>query len=173
MDNFLNPFKVLGIIGFKSDTIAADFGCSSGGFTIPLAKKLKHGFVYALDIQKEPLSFLKGVANHENINNILTMQCNLEEPKGSKLKDSSLDFVVLANVLFQVKKRSAIISEAARVLKNNRRLLVIDWHRFGPKNKVSPEKITEMANRKGLFLERKVEVGPYHFGLIFNNEKTL
>ncbi|MDP2909842.1 MAG: class I SAM-dependent methyltransferase, partial [bacterium] len=57
---FLNPKTVLEQLNLKADMAAAEFGCGSGGFTIPLAKKLDEGIIYAIDIQAEPLSALKG-----------------------------------------------------------------------------------------------------------------
>ena len=47
--------------------IAADFGCGSGGWAIPLAKKLEEGKVYAIDILEEPLSALRARAKLEKI----------------------------------------------------------------------------------------------------------
>ena len=67
MDNFLNPEEVLDQLDLKVNMVAAEFGCGSGGFAIPLAKKLDEGLVYAIDIQESPLSALKSMALVENI----------------------------------------------------------------------------------------------------------
>ncbi|GAH20696.1 unnamed protein product, partial [marine sediment metagenome] len=40
---FLNPSEVLKQLKLKKDMIAADFGCGSGGWALPLAKKLEEG----------------------------------------------------------------------------------------------------------------------------------
>ena len=47
--------------------IAADFGSGSGGWVIPLAKILTKGKVWAIDVQDEMLSALKGRADAEKI----------------------------------------------------------------------------------------------------------
>ncbi len=127
MDSFLNPEEVLDQLELKLDMVAAEFGCGSGGFAFPLAKRLEDGLVYAIDIQQAPLSALKSRALLENVVNIIVIRSDLEKPKGSTLTEFSLDLVLIPNVLFQVDNKDAIISEASRVLKNKGRLVVIDW----------------------------------------------
>ena len=58
---FINPEDVIGKLNLKDNMIAADFGCGSGGFTVPLARELDEGLVYGLDIQVEPLSALAAI----------------------------------------------------------------------------------------------------------------
>lgn len=173
-DEFIDPEKVLDELALKPDMIAADFGCGSGGFTIPLAKRLEEGLVYALDVQKQPLSFLRARYLSENIKNIKDIHCNLEKEKGSTLQDSFLDLVVIANTLFQVEDKTVIISEAVRVLKEKGRLLIVDWipekMQGSQAGKISAQEIKNIAKQTGLKLEKEFKAGEYHYGLIF--EKT-
>ena len=115
MVDFLNPNEVLNQLELREDMIAADFGCGSGGWVIPLAKKLEEGKVYAIDILEESLSALKSKAQLEKVSNIETVRVDLE--KGSGLGDSSLDLVLATNLLFQVENKNAIMGEIKRVLK--------------------------------------------------------
>jgi ubiquinone/menaquinone biosynthesis C-methylase UbiE len=168
--SFLNPEEVLDQLELRPDMVVAEFGCGSGGFTIPLAKRVEEGLVYSLDIQKAPLSALKSRALLENITNIRAICSDLEKPKGSTLVESSVDLVFIPNMLFQTKDKSAIISEAKRILKNKGELVIIDWlpkAAQGPeKGRVSPDKIKEVAEKLGFKLEKEFEAGKYHFGLI-------
>ena len=151
--------------------VAAEFGCGSGGFAIPLAKRLDEGLVYAIDIQQDPLSALKSRTLIENIISIKIIRSDLEKPRGSTLTSDSLDLVFIPNVLFQVKDKSAIISEAERVLKSKGKLVVIDWlpkASQGPeKGRVPPEKVKDIAKNTGFKLEKEFEAGKYHYGLLF------
>ena len=174
MTNFLKPEEILNFLKLKSNMKAGEFGCGAGGFVIPLAKKLDEGKVYALDIQPEPLSALEGKAKMAGLSNIETIQCDLEEPKGSTLPDSCLDLVIIANVLFQVENESAFLSEAKRVLKEEGKILVIDWKEtapFGPEGeRVNPEEIKKIAEDLGLKLETEFSASAYHYGLIFSKK---
>ena len=76
MPEFLKVDEVLSNLDIKEDMLVAEFGCGSAVFTIALAKKLSKGKVYALDIQEEKLSALKGKMSHENINNFDIILCD-------------------------------------------------------------------------------------------------
>jgi len=169
--SFLNPEEILDDFELSPDMVAAEFGCGSGGFAVPLAKRLDEGLVYAIDIQESPLSALKSRALLENITNIRIIRFDLEKPKGSTLNPDFLDLVFIPNVLFQAKDKSAIISEAERILKSKGKLVVIDWSpgaTQGPeKVRVSPEEVKKMVEDVGLKLEKEFEAGKYHYGLVF------
>jgi len=171
MAGFFEPNKILNKLELRDDMVAAEFGCGSGDFAISLAKKLKEGRVYGLDVQEEPLSALKGRARSENLFNVETIRCDLEERGGSTLPDAFLDVVLVPNVLFQAEDKKAMLREAARVLKREGQMLVIDWRKesvLGPKTgRVSAEEVKEMAEEMGLELEKEFEAGAFHWGLIF------
>jgi len=174
--SFLDPEKVLAQIELNRNMIACDFGSGAGGWVIPLAKRLRKGKVYALDIQEEMLSALKGRANLERVFNIEMILCDLERPKGLKLKDNSIDLVLMTNLLFQIENKKQIFKEAKRILRGGGEILVVDWmppiHHpektsFGPKKRVSPEEVKKMAKEMGLKLKKEFVAGDYHYGLVF------
>ena len=125
MADFLNIDNVLNELDLKENMIGAEFGCGSAIFTVALSKKLRNGKVYALDIQKEKLSALRGKLAIENITNVYTILCDLEAPKGSTLISNMLDVVLIPNVLFQAENKYVIIEEAKRVLKSGGQILIL------------------------------------------------
>ena len=171
MADFLKVDEVLDNLELKDSMLAAEFGCGSAAFSIALAKKLSKGRVYALDIQEEKLSAVKARAAHEQVNNILTVLCDLEAPNGSTLHDGLLDVVLITNLLFQVENRLIILQEAKRVLKPGGQMLVVDWLKAGapaPKEGiVAPKEVKQMASGLGLELKKEFAIGDYHYGLLF------
>jgi ubiquinone/menaquinone biosynthesis C-methylase UbiE len=170
MDGFLNPNEVLNQIELRENMIAADFGCGSGGWVIPLAKRLKEGRVYAIDILEEPLSALKNKASLEQVTNIDTIRANIEGEKGVKVPDSICDLVLMTNLLFQVEDKQKALSEAKRVLRPEGKVLVVDWKpesSLGPKGgRVSPEEVKKLAGSLGLKPGKEFSAGTYHWGLV-------
>lgn len=175
MPDFLSVEEILSNLSLKEGMMAAEFGCGGAAFTIALAKKLSKGRVYALDIQEEKLSALKGKLGIEKINNVVMILCDLEAPKGSTIRDNFLDIVLIPNVLFQSNNRRAIIEESERVLKSNGNLLVIDWLKkapFSPEESmmVKPDEIKKIAGDLKLSLTKEFAVGDYYYGLLFSKE---
>jgi ubiquinone/menaquinone biosynthesis C-methylase UbiE len=164
---FLNPEKVLEKLDLNKKMVAADFGCGSGGWAIPLAKKVR--WVFAIDIQEEPLSALRGRMRMEKVFNIDPLKGNVEGK--TTLISESCDLVLMTNLLFQVDDIKKVLEEGKRVLKKGGKILVVDWKEnteVGPEKRVSVEKIKEAAKETGLNFEKEFEAGIYHFGLIFS-----
>jgi len=165
---FLNPSKVLDILDLKESLTAADFGSGSGGWAIPLAKRLKQGKVYAIDILQEPLSALKSKTRLENILNIEIVKSDVE--RTSKLLSNSCDLILMTNLLFEVDDKKKTMEEGKRVLKKGGKLLIVDWKKeapLGPKDKVSVEEIKKIAKEIDFKLEKEFEAGLYHWGMVF------
>jgi len=165
---FLNPSQILQRLDLRSAMTAADFGCGAGGWAIPLAKKLEHGKVFALDVQGEALSALTSKAKLQNVFNIQKVLVDLESGDCG-LRSSSFDWVLMTDLLFQLENREAVFREARRVLKPGGKLLVIDWSPsslFGPHKKIAPEEVKELAEKSGFSLEEEFQAGGYHYGLV-------
>lgn len=168
---FLNPNEVLNQLKLRKDMTACDFGSGSGGWSIPLAKKLEDGLVYAIDILEEPLSALKGKAALEKITNIKIIQANVENKNGSTLSDNSVDLVLMTNLLFQLEHKKEVFGEAKRILKKAGKILVVDWKKEAPlgpeKGRISEKEVKEIVKEFGFKLEKEFPAGLYHYGLIF------
>lgn len=167
---FLSPDQVLKELKLKEDMTAADFGCGSGGWVLPLAKKLKEGKIYALDILEEPLSALRAKAKLEKISNIETIRADVE--KGTPLTSNSVDLVLATNLFFETEDDPGVLKEIKRVLKEGGQVLVVDWKKdaplFGPRGKrISAEEMKKLAEEIGFKLKKEFEASLYHWGLIF------
>ena len=175
MTGFLNPDEVLKQIKFREDMTVADFGCGSGGWVLPLAKKCEDGKIYAIDILEEPLSVLKSRAKLEQVSNIETIQCDVEDKNGSTLLESFCDLVLMTNLLFECEDKKIVLEEGKRVLKPGGRILVVDWKKDNPLTpqieKVSFEQIKEIAKELNLKLVKEFDAGAYHYGLLFEKTK--
>lgn len=171
---FLDPGSIVNEFSLMPGMNVADFGSGAGYFTIIIAERVgKEGKVYALDIMESALESVKERAKTAGIENLETIWTNLEVLGGSGLADQSQDIVLLANILFQSDKKSDIVREAKRVLKDNGSLIVIDWKKgaggFGPPDSLRTD---DMAMRslvvgEGLMFERIFDAGQFHFGMKF------
>lgn len=172
---FINPTEVIEKMEINPGMKIADFGCGTGYFTFPLAKKVDtNGVVYALDILKEKVEAIDSQAKLEGFTNIIAKRVNLEMMGGSKLSDESVDWVLLVNMLFQNQNKQLVIEEAKRVLKQEGHILVIEWNpedvSMGPERqlRISKDEMAKLASQNGLTINGEIEISNFHYGLILS-----
>ncbi len=166
---FTDPEEIIADLPLEKNMAVADFGCGSGSWVLPLAERLEDGVIYAIDIMKEPLSVLRSDLSRKGISNVKVMNENIE--KGVSISDERVDLVLMTIFLFQVDDKSRVLEEAERILKPGGLLLITEWAEessFGKSlEKVSPEKVKELAEEKGFRLEKEFQSGMHQYGLIF------
>ena len=173
--NQLIKIDVFEKVGLGQGMNIGDLGCGNlGYFALASAKKVgKNGIVYAVDILKSALQSVENRIQQEGLDNIKTIWSNLEIYGATKIQEASLDIAFIHNVLFHAQEGDSMLREAARLLKNGGKLMIIDWRRvispFGPPldDRPLPETIKKLASGVGLQPVEEFSAGPYHFGLIF------
>lgn len=174
----IDPNENLNQLQVEEGMRVADLGAGAGAHTFAAAKRVgETGRVYAVEIQKEVARSLKRKASEEHFENIEVFWGNIEEQGGSKLKEASVDVVLLINVIFQVEDTEGLVHEAKRILKPDGQLLVIDWNGsfggIGPSEEclVSPERIARIVERSGFSQVRAFTPGEYHYAMIYTNKE--
>ncbi len=162
MSDFLDPRKVIEEIEIKDDISVADFGCGSGGWIIPLAKKRKNVKIYAVDVLPQALSALRGNAEMEKVYNIRTIRADIE--KGVDIKDGAIDLLIMSNLLFQTEDKEAVIREGKRVLREKGELIVVDWL---IKEDNAEEVIDKKIREQGFNLIKNINAGDTHFAKLY------
>jgi ubiquinone/menaquinone biosynthesis C-methylase UbiE len=172
-EDFFEPEKILEIMGFDNNIVnAVDFGCGYGTFTVPASKMIK-GEIYAIDIEKEMVKRVTERASNENLKNIKTALCDVIH-KGSGLKDQSMDYVMLFNIL-HAEKPEELLKEACRILAPEGKLGIMHWN-YDPETprgppmaiRPEPEQCIKWATDLGFKLENRHDLKPYHYGLVFS-----
>lgn len=171
---FIRPAEVVEKFDLRKGMIVADFGCGSGYFTILAAKKIgKEGIVHAVDVMDSALDSVRSGAKIYSLFNINTIKGNLEKDGGSGLPDKSVDVVLMANILYQVNDKVAVVEEAKRILKNNGKIIVVEWTSdtpLGPPSnkRVLKEEFKALAKKEDLIIEKEFDAGGSHYGLMFS-----
>lgn len=162
------------ILGMQIGDVVADLGAGGGMFSIAAARTVgDQGQVYAVDIIKSSLSEIESKARMSGLYNLKTIWSNLEIVGATKIKEASLDYALVVNVLFQSQKKYEIIAEATRLLKPAGKLLIIDWSDTAPgfappaEMQVNKEELLKISEQLGLNLLEDFRAGNYHFGLIY------
>ncbi len=174
---FLHPQKILDQSYVGEGMSVVDIGSGSGHFAILLAKKVdEYGKVYAVDVQGSLLAKIKNEATRNKISNIFLIACDAEKKGATGLHDHSVDRVFFNNVLFQFEHKDGAIEEAKRILKKNGRIVAVDWtdsfNNIGPHKDqvVTKASAIKLFTSHGFKLDREIEAGEHHYGLVFYHE---
>ena len=124
--NALDVYKLLRIFPILSHHTVADVGCGPGFFTIPMAKMVFDGKIYALDVQDEMLDAVRAEVAKVNLTNVDVVK---SQEKKLPLEDESIDGVVAAFVLQEATSPRTLLKEAMRCLKNHGWLVVLEWYK--------------------------------------------
>lgn len=171
---FSNPEQNIEKVHIDPGMKIADLGSGAGHYSIAAAKLVgPSGNVYAVDVQKELLEKLKNESLQQGISNIELIWADLDEPMGTKLADNLVDRVIIANVMFQVEDKDALLAEAKRILKPKGKVLFVDWSDsfggLGPQDSdiIRADVARTMFESEGFEFEKDIETGDHHYGLIF------
>lgn len=169
-EKFFNPEKILKTLGLNNETgDVAEFGCGYGTFTIPAAKIIK-GKVFALDIEPEMIFITKNEATKYDLTNIEAILRDFIV-EGSGLKDESVDYAMLFNIL-HLENPISLLLEAHRILKKKGKVAIIHWNNDpstprGPAMAIrpKPEQVLNWAQEAGFINPIQFDLKPYHYGI--------
>ena len=171
---FADPLSIIKQFGVTEGMHIADIGAGSGHYVLALAPLLRTGKVYAIDIQRELLDRIKAHATAQGSTNVEILWANAEKIRGTKLADSSLDALIISNVLFQIEDKDTFAEEMKRILKPAGRVLVIDWTEsfqgMGPAEHhvFSKGNAVDLFTRHGFSIGGDISAGAHHYGIIVN-----
>jgi len=173
MKTFSDPRKIISQLDLLGSHHVADFGSGAGFYTLALAEFMgPEGKIFAIDVQKAHLEKIARQAELKSFDSIHTLWADIEKEKGSRLRDNSIDVVIMANILFQLEHKNEALLEARRILKPEGRLLIVDWSEsfgnLGPKTDhvVTEQTAAELCALAGFGISRHVEAGEHHYGFI-------
>lgn len=172
----IDPFNALEKAGIREEMRVADFGVGTvGHFLFPAAKLVgPKGHVFGVDVQKSVLQANQSRARLSGFENVELVWGDFERANGSRLPDSSMDMVVMVNVLHAIDKATSL-GEAKRVLHTGGILLVIEWKLAGgtigpaPEKRMSKEQVVALGTAAGFQVVSDFEAGPNHYGVVLKN----
>lgn len=172
--SFLNPTITTQSLDILPGMRIVDFGCGSGHWAVSLAKATgPSGKVFAIDIQEAALEATRSQAKIAHIHTIETVRADLETPAATTLAQTSVDAVMISNMLFQANEKAVVIAEAARILKPRGRTFLIEWDETeslaGPpvSQRISRQMADQLFGKAGFRMEKEFNAGTHHYGLIF------
>ncbi len=172
---FSDPNVIVAALPIPPGSMVADLGAGTGAYSFFLAEKVgPTGKVYACEVQQDMLTRLENEARERNITNIQMVHSNVETHQGTRLRDASMDWVIVANVLFQIEDRPGFVKEIARILKPGGFVALIEWSESFDNLGPHENAVIKKFDAEHLFSEHGfiatpqiVDAGSHHYGIIF------
>lgn len=172
---FSDPHHIVQQLSIQPGSTVADLGSGTGSFAFSAAGRVgPTGNVYACEVQKDMITRIMNEARDRGIKHVHAVHANIEIPLGTKLRDASIDWVIVANTLFQIEHKDNFATEVARILKPGGSVIIIDWSEsFGnigphPKDVMAESETTTLFQSVGLQKSPQViDSGAHHYAVVF------
>ena len=162
----VDPFVVLTFMPIDPYDHVADIGCGPGYFSLPLAKHLVYGKLYALDVSDEMLVVTRRRVAEARLGNVEVLKCGTTD---FPLPSESLDGAFLAFVVVQTDDRVAFLKAVRKLLKPRGWCTVLDWYpvetEHGPplEKRIPLEELREIAEAAELEFRWSRDLNPYQY----------
>ena len=140
--NFQNPDLIWEKMALKSPRLLIEIGAGTGFFTLPFSEKMKTGKIYACDISRDMLAWMK--SNFPETYAGAVIPTEMEEST-VPLPDSCADLVYMTNLHHELEEPERMMTETYRLLKSGGKIMIIDWNEkapFGPPPSIRVAKAT-------------------------------
>ena len=162
----VDPFVITTFMPIEPYDDVADVGCGPGYFSIPLAKHLVYGKLYAMDVSDEMLEVTRRRVAEARLGNVEVMKCGVTD---LPLPEGSLDGAFLAFVVHHNEDRVGFLKAVRALLRTRGWCAVLEWHRVetehGPplESRIPLEELRTMARAAGFQFLWSREMNPHQY----------
>ena len=166
---WLPPAEVVAHLALRPQMMVADIGAGTGYFTLPIARAVSPGTVFAVDLQPEMLQLLEAKLADAPGNIILRSGDAAE----TGLDSRSVDRVLLANLWHELDDHAAVLKEAERLLRPGGQIAILDWRSDvagppgpPPEHRIAQAEAEETLREQGWTVEGGMSIGRYSYLLL-------
>jgi ubiquinone/menaquinone biosynthesis C-methylase UbiE len=140
-------------LGLPPGAVVADIGAGSGVFTLPLARAVPQGRVYAVDIDRGLVDHIARKVEEARAANVRPVLGAFTDPQ---LPARDVDLAFIFDVLHHIEDRATYLRSLASYLRPGGRIAVIDFHpelgphKNDPKLQVTRDQTREWMAAAGL-----------------------
>lgn len=157
----MNADKVLTRMGVQEGLTILEVGCGPGFFTLPAARRVEGGTVYALDVYPMMIENVEKKVRKHRLENVRA----INSPASSTgLDDESIDLILCIDVLSDISDIDPTLHEMHRILKSDGMLSVYEPHTGWEPGAWKPERSIKELTTTGLFFLHRRDGRILNFG---------
>jgi predicted methyltransferase len=176
------PDQIMDTLRIAEGSTVAELGAAGGWFTVRLARRVgPNGVVYAEDIQPQMVDGIARRAQREKVHWVQPILGTATDPRlptgpagpGGAAGPGNIDAILIADVYHEVEDPVALLKNAARALKPQGLVGVVDFLPGGggpgpaPDERPDPQAVIQAAEAAGLHLVKREDLPPFVFLLVF------
>ena len=168
----LDPFRVLSHCPVNPRDTVADIGCGPGYFTLPLAKFLINGKIFALDTSDEMVEACRGRLEEARLGNFEVLKCGEYD---FPVTPASVDGLFIAFVVHHPSDRERFLTAAKEMLKPGGWCFIMEWHKketeSGPplEARITPDEMRQFARNSGFRVQGSRDINEEHYMMTLIN----
>jgi ubiquinone/menaquinone biosynthesis C-methylase UbiE len=165
-----NTSLLLKNLALKPGMVIADIGAGSGYHSTLLSNMVGNGKVYAVDVEREMIAFLKDRIKREGKKNILPV---LSTEKNVALPANSVDQMLLVDVYHEFSFPYEMVISMLEALKPGGKLVLVEFRAEDPNvpiktiHKMSERQAVKEFKAAGFTFEKNISNLPWQHCLIF------
>ncbi|MCH2509185.1 MAG: class I SAM-dependent methyltransferase [Dehalococcoidia bacterium] len=162
----LDPFRVMSHCPVNPRDTVADIGCGPGYFTLPLAKYLIYGKVFALDASDEMIQACQERVNQARLGNVEVVKCEEYE---FPVEAGVADGLFISVTLHHPEDRVRFLTAAKEMLKPGGWCFIVEWQKketeSGPPQQVriTTEELRQIAKDSGFKFQSSLNLNSDYF----------
>ena len=162
----LDPFRVMSHCPVNPRDTVADIGCGPGYFTLPLAKYLIYGKVFALDASDEMIQACQERVNQARLGNVEVVKCEEYE---FPVEAGVADGLFISVTLHHPEDRVRFLTAAKEMLKPGGWCFIVEWQKketeSGPPQQVriTTEELHQIAKDSGFKFQSSLNLNSDYF----------
>ena len=167
-DAWQMPGRVIDTLALAPGQVVADLGAGTGYFSMRLARAAARPKVYAVDIEKAMVDYIRQRSAKEGLTQVVAIQgsataANLPEP---------VDVVLVVDTYHHIPNRPVYFRELRKSMKPAARLAIVDFRKGAPSGppeefRFTPEQITAELKQAGFSLQAQHDFLPRQLFLIY------
>ena len=165
---------MLKMLKLEPGMTVCDLGAGNGFYTLPMAKAVApKGKVYAVEIQREMLRFLRKRADAAKVENIEYVLGSLIDPK---LPEGSQDLILLVDVYHEFSHPEHMLKAIRKALKPEGKLVLVEFRAEDPNvpikplHKMSKKQINKELTANGFKLAEEFDKLPWQHMMFFQRD---
>ena len=165
----VDPQRLLAFLPMLPYQTIADIGSGSGYFTIPFAKYVFSGKVYAIDTEKKALDETMQQVRHINLTNVETKRLKANK---LPLDDECLDGSIAAFTLGGNKNAKSLLEDTYRSMRKGAWLALIEWNKssrsVGPpmKDRIQESDLLKVAEQVGFRFTTRQDINDHKYMIL-------